>query len=249
MGQLFDPTSQNRLPPEPQQPPSGWAPQTPGWAGTPDQYQQPNAPIPVDHRSPYAPSAAPTPGPRRPWGAAALGLVVGLLLALGFGGVLVATKTVHLGSATATADGRAVVLPDTLCCPTYRGPASLVVVSGSISGTSTAEPEVRTSRAAALAGNQDKVGQLTEAAYRRADPGSGFGYRQYATKDLRKYAAVIAVRAQHPGLTIGPVADPAYLGLAVALERIEVVGTCSAQWSSRERPGSGSRLIMSRTST
>jgi hypothetical protein len=88
---------------------------------------------------------------------------------------------------------------------------------------------VRRHGSAALAvGQARRTGdttRLTVAAYRRAYPGAAVAYREYANETLERFADVIAVRAPSPGLTVGPVADPKDLGLAMDETTAESFGS------------------------
>ncbi len=79
--------------------------------------------------------------------------------------------------------------------------------------------------------NQGKIGSATEAAYRQAFNGAGAAYRAYSDSGLQKRPYVIAVRASAPGVTIGPVLDPSYLGLAKPPRQVMTVGQVSCQIS------------------
>lgn len=61
-----------------------------------------------------------------------------------------------------------------------------------------------------------KEAPLTVDAYEQAYGGAAAAFHAYANADLTHIVSVIAVRAQSPGLTDGPVSDPSTLGLAVS---------------------------------
>jgi outer membrane murein-binding lipoprotein Lpp len=81
--------------------------------------------------------------------------------------------------------------------------------------------------------NQAETAEMTEAAYTKAFGGASAAYRQYADPELLKMPYVIAVRAEAPGMVIGPVYDPAFLGLANAEREVKAVGEveCQVLWS------------------
>src|ERR1700743_1679271 len=68
----------------------------------------------------------------------------------------------------------------------------------------------------AQSANQEKTAEATAAPYSKPFGGAAAAYRGYADPALLKLPYVIAVRAEAPGLVIGPVGDPSYLGLANA---------------------------------
>jgi hypothetical protein len=81
--------------------------------------------------------------------------------------------------------------------------------------------------------NQETMAQSTAAAYSKAYDGAGAAYRAYADKKLEKLPYVIAVRAEAPGMAIGPVVDPKFLGLAKPEREVTSVGEveCQIVWS------------------
>lgn len=191
-------------------------------------FQAMGQPPPPQRLTAYAPHETPPARPGRAWGAAAIGVVVGLLLAVAAGAVLVGTKTLHLGSTTATAP-QVGTAPITL-------PADLVGFQDLIDVTKSKVNTGSTGSATIVAAqqkNQQKVAAATIAAYQRAVPGAAVGYRAYADAGLLQFAGVIAVRAQYAGLTSGPVPDPVYQGLAVAQQQVKIFGDvqCSVSQS------------------
>jgi hypothetical protein len=68
---------------------------------------------------------------------------------------------------------------------------------------------------------------LTVDAYEQAYGGAAAAFRSYANADLTHIFSVIAVRAQSPGLTDGPVSDPSTLGLAVSQRAVVHEGEVS----------------------
>jgi hypothetical protein len=81
--------------------------------------------------------------------------------------------------------------------------------------------------------NQEATGKATEAAYSKAFDGAATAYRTYADSELLQLPYVIAVRAEAPGMTIGPVVDPASVGLAKPEREVRAVGDveCQIIWS------------------
>jgi hypothetical protein len=81
--------------------------------------------------------------------------------------------------------------------------------------------------------NQEKTAEATTAAYSKAFGGAAATYRGYADSELLKLPYAIAVRAEAPGLVIGPVEDPGYLGLANNEREVQSVGEveCQIAWS------------------
>ena len=78
-----------------------------------------------------------------------------------------------------------------------------------------------------IAGQQkrlDNTERLTKEAYSAAFGGAASAFRQYADETLKQTPAVIAVRAEAPGITFGPVNDPADLRLQNNQNEIEKVG-------------------------
>jgi hypothetical protein len=81
--------------------------------------------------------------------------------------------------------------------------------------------------------SQEETAELTAAAYTKAYGGAAAAYRQYADAELLKMPYVIAVRAEAPGMVIGPVYDPKFLGLENAEREVVTVGEaeCQVAWS------------------
>ncbi len=115
-------------------------------------------------------------------------------------------------SAEATAvDTRPLTMPDTL--PGLTTQVAAATAKG-------AKPAVVQSMTTRLANTQ----RLTTAAYQAAYGGAAAGFQGYSSADLESLVSVIAVRADSPGLTNGPVYDPADLGLAVPMTEVVEVG-------------------------
>jgi hypothetical protein len=83
------------------------------------------------------------------------------------------------------------------------------------------------------AANQEKTAEATAVAYSKAFGDASAAYRQYADSELLKMPYVIAVRAEAPGMVIGPVVDPDFLGLENAEREVVSVGgvECQIAWS------------------
>jgi hypothetical protein len=155
-----------------------------------------------------------------------LAVLVGLIgLAIGITiGVLVSGSGDDNGSSTpAPAAGvskEAIALPATL--PGFRD------MVDAISAKAPSSSAVSSQRA-----HQDKVRSTTESAYSDAYGGAAAAYRAYSNPGLDKLASAIAVRAEAPGLTLGPVSDPAYLKLATPDHEVKKVGDveCEIDWA------------------
>jgi hypothetical protein len=81
--------------------------------------------------------------------------------------------------------------------------------------------------------NQEQTSKSTEAAYSEAFDGAAAAYLTYSDASLEHLPYVIAVRADAPGMTIGPITDPSYLGLAKPEREVREVGEveCQIIWS------------------
>ena len=180
-----------------------------------------NAAIPPDRASPYAPSAAPGPSPRRPWGAAAIGLVLGLVIAVAVGAVLVATKKLHFGTVAdpSAVNTAAVTLPNSLGA--YQ---DYVTANRTVLAKSSMAADKKAVLLARQQANQTKVKGLTIAAYQAAYGGAAVDVHTYADSDLMHTVSAIVIRAHSPGLTFGVVPDPAYLGMAVNQQQVKSFG-------------------------
>lgn len=148
--------------------------------------------------------------------------MTGLILAVGVGAVLVKTKTIRLGSPAADSgvSNAPITLPAQL-----DGFTDIVQAMGAI-GEDSAQ---RTKAVAFRRDTEAKTESLTRAAYEKAYPGASAAYRGYARADLSVLVSVIAVRAPSPGLTLGPVGDPATLAVAVLPQQIKVFGEVRCQ--------------------
>lgn len=207
MGQPFDPNRQYS-----QQPLAGWQPTYPGSAE-----QHGGYPPPPQYQ---ADSAASRP-PRRAI-PAFTGLVAGLLIAAIVGGILAVAGVLHFGSQSdepARVSSAPLTLPSSL-----PGLQDLVTVTAAAQKKSSRSAESQAAFLAKQKANAEKVSSMTREAYQKANPGAAVAFAQYADSALERYVTVIAVRATYPGLTNGQVIDPAYLGLAVAQQRIESFG-------------------------
>jgi hypothetical protein len=81
--------------------------------------------------------------------------------------------------------------------------------------------------------NVEATAKATADAYSEAYGGAAAAYASYADPALEKLPYVIAVRAESPGMTIGPVVDPKFLGLAKPEREVTTVGEveCQIIWS------------------
>ncbi len=154
---------------------------------------------------------------RSVWAAVAA-VVVGL--AVGFGIGAIAFGGGSSGATTTTISTKPIQLPASL-----GGLRDLSAV------IATKQPGSSVARRAGA--NEAKVTGLTTDAYRRAYGGAAASFRLYADSAITKQVYVIAVRAPAPGLTVGPVLDPGYLGLATAPREVKTVGSvsCEIDWN------------------
>jgi hypothetical protein len=141
-------------------------------------------------------------------------------------GVLVAALA---GAGVAAASGGPLTLPGTL--DGYRDIVSVVA------GKSKGDPGVAKHQRAM----QAKTRALTVAAYRKAFAGAAVDLREYSDGGLRHIFWVIAVGAPAPGLTIGPVEDPASLGEAVPQREVDWFGPVSCEINRTEVTLAGSK--------
>jgi hypothetical protein len=115
------------------------------------------------------------------------------------------------GGTSTAANTEAIALPATL--GTYKDIVE-VTKSKNPQGSAVASIEKRI-------GNTTK---LTTAAYSDAFGGAASAFRAYSDNSLEQMPNVVAVRAEAPGITYGPVADPADLGLAKNQNEVQKVG-------------------------
>jgi hypothetical protein len=173
---------------------------------------------------------------RRPGrGPAAAGLIAGLLIAVVVGGILAVSGVLHFGSASrepARVSSAAIALPDTLPGSQEYVAANKAARAKSSSGSTARTTQILEAGRA----NSEKVSSLTKAAYQEANPGAAVAFRQYADATGEHQPSVIAVRATYPGLTNGPVLDPAYLKLGVAPQRLQSSARCNACSSAPAHP-------------
>jgi hypothetical protein len=165
---------------------------------------------------------APPAKPPRPRGPAILGLVAGIVVAVVVGGILAATGVLHVGAANdepARVSAEAIALPGAL-----PGFEDYLSVSAAVTKTSSASGSKTKDIMPSLRANDEKVSSLTRAAYQQANPGAAVAFEHYSDATIEHQFNVIAVRATYPGLTNGPVLDPAYLGLAIAPQHIQSIG-------------------------
>jgi hypothetical protein len=164
------------------------------------------------------------PARREPRGVAlplAIGILVALALGVGAGALLFGSDNKRQSATTGggAADTKPIQLPSTLA-----GFRDLIQVAATKSPGPSLVKQQRD--------HQDKLRAATEAAYRKAFGGAAVAYRAYSDDALLKTPYVIAVRAAAPGLTLGPVVDPAYLGFATPDHEVKDFGavSCQIQW-------------------
>jgi hypothetical protein len=150
------------------------------------------------------PNLIAAPPKQRAGGAVMAGAFVGgLATTVLVGVVLAVVGVIHFGkSHTATVDKTPIVLPSEL-----DGFQDALDAMSKLNG---GDPPT---------GEKDLLGKeapLTVDAYEQAYGGAAAAFHAYANADLTHIFSVIAVRAQSPGLTDGPVSDPSSLGLAVS---------------------------------
>jgi hypothetical protein len=140
-----------------------------------------------------------------------LGLGLGLILAVVIGAGLVLSRAMSFGSGNhpAAADTRAVTLPE--------GLGALKDIDKASDAVSTKGSQERRARNA-------HTYIRTQQQYTGAFGGAGVGIRTYADRGLEFLGTVVAVRAPSAGLTIGPDADPADLGLGAPQREIKHFG-------------------------
>jgi hypothetical protein len=151
----------------------------------------------------------------------AVGLGLGALLFGSSGGSSSSTTTTSTAtSASASADTQQISLPASLSG--LRDAADVAADKGA-----------KSSIVAGRRHNEAVVAAATAAAYSHAFGGAAAAYRAYSDSALLKLPYVIAVRAAAPGLTIGPVVDAKYLGLATAPREVTAVGAvqCQIEWA------------------
>lgn len=143
-----------------------------------------------------------------------LGLAIGVVATILVGAVLLFAKVLSWGAASndvTAADTRPLPMPDTLPGLTTQ------LVAAEARGM---KPDARQNLTDRLANAQ----RLTTAAYQAAYGGAAAGYQAYSDADLESLVSVIAVRADSPGMTIGPVYAAADLGMAVPTTEVVQVG-------------------------
>jgi hypothetical protein len=79
---------------------------------------------------------------------------------------------------------------------------------------------------------QANAERLTTAAYSAAFGGAASAFRSYGDQALEQLPSVIAVRAEAPGITFGPVVDPKDLRLAKPQNEVQKIGEveCLVFW-------------------
>ena len=139
-----------------------------------------------------------------------LGVIVTVAVAAG----LLLAHVMSFGDNRPTTSGpdtRAITLPDTL--GSFQD--ELTVVKSKNPSQKQLDTQTKT---------QGDTARLTVAAYSKAYGGAAAAARSYADTGLEQFLNVVAVRAATPGLTIGPVSDPADLGLKVNMREIVTQG-------------------------
>ena len=152
--------------------------------------------------------------------------VVALAVGLGLGALLFGSSSSNNNSSTSgtsagtSVDTRAITLPASL--GTFRDVTQVMAANGVKAGLVSRRRQTEASVAAA-----------TQAAYSHAYGGAAAAYRAYGDSGLGRLPYVIAVRAATPGLTVGPVLDPKFLGLATPTRETKTVGPvqCQIEWS------------------
>ncbi len=172
--------------------------------------------------------------------------VVALAAGLGLGACGSSSKSSSSSSSNASspgptgttaADTRPISLPASL--DGYRDAADAMAARGT-----------KASIVSAHRKNEAAVAAATQAAYSRAYGGAASAFRNYSDAGLSKFPYVIAVRAAAPGLTIGPVQDPKFLGLATPEREVKAVGAvqCQIDWSpptvAGQTPAPSSELVV-----
>jgi hypothetical protein len=143
----------------------------------------------------------------------ALGAGIGFVVALAVVGVLLLTHVLSVGSNSDSAtavDTRPITMPDTL-----GGLKTTVAVTTAKAGAD---------RGKSFEERNGRTIDLTVKSYQQAYGGAAVGVQMYANDDLLFLGTAIAVRAKAPGLTTGPVPDPADLKLAQNQQDVVTVG-------------------------
>jgi hypothetical protein len=153
----------------------------------------------------------------------AVGLVIGIAVGVGIGAIAFGSSDNHATTTTATTTATAGTKPISLpaALSGYKDLAAAIAANGA-KGT----------RLQSQVTNQAHVRAATEAAYHTAFAGAASAYRAYSDSALSQQLYVIAVRAPAPGMTIGPVSDPAFLGLATPEREVKSAGdvSCQIEW-------------------
>jgi hypothetical protein len=125
------------------------------------------------------------------------------------------------GGGSTTPDTKAIELP-----------ASLGSYKDVVDVTRTKSPSAVGPQRARVA----STAKLTTAAYSAAFGGAASAFREYADAGLEQLPAVIAVRAEAPGITDGPVVDPKQLGLREAPSAVRRIGDVECLVNSQPTP-------------
>jgi hypothetical protein len=154
-------------------------------------------------------------------GGVLVGLLVAVAVGLGLGALLFGSGGSD-SSSGGSADTRAIKLPASL--GQFKDRTGLVAARAKASTTS------------AERANDTKLHAGTVAAYSKAYGGAATDYRAYADSSFTHLAYVIAVRAEAPGLTVGPTEDLAayrsFFRVAYPLDQVTSVGSvsCHISW-------------------
>jgi hypothetical protein len=151
-------------------------------------------------------------------------LVVALAVGVGLGALFFGSGSSGSGSSgsASAADTRTIQLPASL--GQFKDRTDLVATHAKASTTS------------AQRANEAKVRSATVAAYSKAYGGAAADYRAYADSGLTQLAYVIAVRADAPGLTVGPTEDltayRSFFRVAYPIDQVTSAGgvSCHISW-------------------
>ena len=136
------------------------------------------------------PAPPPPAPPRSRRGPLLLGLLLGLVVAVGVGAVLVATGTMKFGGATAGPDTRPIILP--------------AEIDGMTDARSLTLPSSVDRSMRELVGQLPEIVPRAEQDLSRAYGGASAKVQAYADPDLSKFVLVEVVRGDSPGLTVIP---------------------------------------------
>ena len=160
-------------------------------------------------------------------GGPAPGLVLLTALVLALGGVALGGCGGGGDDTGGSTDDRAAASTDPISLPEELDGLKELVKA--VEGSKGADPKTVKSQLK----NQEEISEATEAAYSKAFDGAAAAYVSYSDSALEHLPYVIAVRAEAPGMAIGPVIDPSFLGLAKPEREVRAVGEveCQIIWS------------------